>query len=208
MRATAFTLAIAGLAAFGAGAEAADPAKPASIELTQKYIDASWKGTTDDWRARLVQDETQKICTMTDNAPANDAAAAILAREKARIVYPADGKLMGDWKKGQALAQNGYGGRFTDTDPKRENGGNCYACHQLSPGEIAYGTLGPSLREYGKTRKFAESEVKAVYEKIYNSQAVVACSQMPRFGTSKFLSIDQIKDIVAYVMSPESPVNK
>ena len=56
---------------------------------------------------------------------------AILAREKAAIVYPADGKLMGDWKKGERLAQSGYGGRFTDYPPRAENGGNCYACHQL-----------------------------------------------------------------------------
>ena len=28
------------------------------------------------------------------------------------------------------------------------------------------------------------------------------------FGASNFLSLDQIKDLVAYVMSPDSPVNK
>lgn len=207
MRATAFTLAIAGLAAFGAGAEAADPAKPASIELTQKYIDASWKGTTDDWRARLVQDETQKICTMTDNAPANDAAAAILAREKARIVYPADGKLMGDWKKGQALAQNGYGGRFTDTDPKRENGGNCYACHQLTKAELSYGTIGPSLYNFAKIRGYGEQIQRYAWGKVWNSQAFTACSSMPRFGHAGILTEEQVRHVVALLMSPESPVN-
>ena len=31
---------------------------------------------------------------------------------------------------------------------------------------------------------------------------------MPRMGANKFLTIEQIKDLVAYVMSPESPVNK
>jgi hypothetical protein len=31
---------------------------------------------------------------------------------------------------------------------------------------------------------------------------------MPRLGAAKFLTIEQIKDLVAFVMSPESPVNK
>ena len=124
------------------------------------------------------------------------------------IVYPADGKLMGDWKKGEALAQSGYGGRFTDYPPRAENGGNCYACHQLDAKELSFGTLGPSLLEYGKNRKFAEAEVKAVYERIYNPQAAIPCANMPRLGASKFLTVEQIKDLVALVMSPESPVNK
>ncbi len=68
------------------------------------------------------------------------------------MVYPGDGNLIGDWKNGEKLAQSGYGGRFTDTDKTRENGGNCYACHQLAASEIAYGTLGPSLLGYGKAR--------------------------------------------------------
>jgi sulfur-oxidizing protein SoxX len=31
---------------------------------------------------------------------------------------------------------------------------------------------------------------------------------MPRFGYHEFLSEQQIKDVVAYLMSPDSPVNK
>ncbi len=135
-------------------------------------------------------------------------AAKIIARERARIVYPEDGKVLGDWKKGEALAQSGFGGRFTDKDPKQQNGGNCYACHQLAASEISYGTLGPSLKGYGAARASDAAAVRAVYDKIYNSQAVLACSQMPRFGAAKFLSIEQIKDLVAYVVSPDSPVNK
>ena len=50
--------------------------------------------------------------------------------------------------------------------------------------------------------------MKAVYERIYNPQAAIPCANMPRFGASGFLTIDQIKDLVAYVMSPDSPVNK
>src|SRR6185295_2409277 len=133
---------------------------------------------------------------------------AIIAREKATIVYPADGQFMGDWKKGQQSAQSGYGGRFTDYPARAENGGNCFACHQLEAKELSFGTLGPSLLAYGKDRKFAAAEVKAVYERIYNPQAAIPCGNMPRLGASKFLSVEQIKDLVAFVMSPESPVNK
>jgi sulfur-oxidizing protein SoxX len=31
---------------------------------------------------------------------------------------------------------------------------------------------------------------------------------MPRFGTNKVLTIEQIVDIVALLMSPDSPANK
>ena len=36
-------------------------------------------------------------------------------------------------------------------DPKA-NGGNCYACHQIDKKEISFGTIGPSLYQYGKLR--------------------------------------------------------
>jgi sulfur-oxidizing protein SoxX len=177
----------------------------ASVESA---IKSGWTMATPEWQARLLQDETQKVCSQYRNAPPKAVADAILVREKASIVYPADGKLMGDWKKGQVLAQSGYGGRFTDYPPSAANGGNCFACHQLDPKELSYGTVGPSLSQYGKDRKFAEAEVKAVYERIYNPQAAIPCANMPRLGASKFLSVEQIVDLVAYVMSPESPVNK
>jgi L-cysteine S-thiosulfotransferase len=176
--------------------------------VVDKAIASSWSAAAPDWKARLQQDETQKACSHYRNAPPKEVADAVLAREKAAIQYPADGKLMGDWKKGEQLAQSGYGGRFTDYPPRAENGGNCYACHQMDGTELSFGTLGPSLREYGKIRKYAEGDVKAVYERIYNPQATIPCGIMPRLGAAKFLSIEQIKDLVAFVMSPESPVNK
>jgi sulfur-oxidizing protein SoxX len=171
-------------------------------------IKSSWTTAAPEWQARLAQDETQKACSQYRNAPPKAVADAILAREKATIVYPGDGTLMGDWKKGQVLAQSGYGGRYTDYPQRAESGGNCFACHQLDAKELSFGTLGPSLSEYGKNRKFAAAEVKAVYERIYNPQATIPCGNMPRLGASKFLSVEQIKDLVAFVMSPESPVNK
>jgi len=197
----------AGVLACGAGAAAQQKPTVDAVRI-EKAVKDSWTAAAAEWQARLVQDETLKACSTYRNSPPKDVADAILAREKAAIKYPADGILMGDWKKGEQLAQSGYGGRFTDYPPARENGGNCYSCHQLDKKELSFGTLGPSLLEYGKIRKFAAAEVKAVYERIYNPQAAIACANMPRLGAGGFLTIEQIRDLAAYVMSPDSPVNK
>jgi sulfur-oxidizing protein SoxX len=161
-----------------------------------------------DWKPRFDQDETLKACSLHQNAPPKPVADAIAAREKARIEYSADGKLLGDWTSGEKLAQSGYGLRFTDYPARQVTGGNCYACHQLTKAEVSYGTIGPSLLNYGKIRNFSAADTKAAYEKIYDAQATYPCSNMPRFGANKVLTIGQIKDLVALVMSPDSPVNK
>jgi sulfur-oxidizing protein SoxX len=171
-------------------------------------IKAAFPSAPADWTPRLTMDETMKQCSAHRNNPPKAVADAIKQREKATIEYPADGKFMGDVKKGEALAQSGYGMRFSDYPAQRANGGNCYACHQLTKTEVSYGTIGPSLLGYGKLREFKEAEVKLAYEKIYNSHASFPCSNMPRFGANKVLTIDQIKDAVALLMSPDSPVNK
>jgi sulfur-oxidizing protein SoxX len=185
MRFAAVITAAGAIVALGAACLAAPPAQAQDrASAIEAAIKGSWTRTTPEWRERLVQDE------------------------KAAIQYPPDGQLTGDWRKGEKLAQSGYGWRFTDYPPRQENGGNCYACHQLDKKELSFGTLGPSLLGYGKARKHAEADVKAVYERIYNPHAAIPCANMPRFGASSFLSLDQIKDLVAYVMSPDSPVNK
>jgi sulfur-oxidizing protein SoxX len=170
-------------------------------------IHASFPTAPADWASRLSGDETMRQCSATRNSPAKDVADAIRKREQATIVYPPDNNFLGDWKKGEALAQSGYGLRFTDYPARQPNGGNCYACHQITKTEVSFGTLGPSLDNYGKIRDFHKDEAKALYEKIYNSNAAYACSTMPRFGANKILTIEQIKDIVALLMSPDSPVN-
>lgn len=180
---------------------AVDPAKADAL------IKAAFPTANETFAPRLTPDETMRQCSATKNSPPKAVAEAIQKREKASIEYPADGNFMGDWKKGEALAQSGYGLRFTDYPAARANGGNCYACHQLTKKELSYGTLGPSLAEYGKLRDYKADDVKATYEKIYNSHAGLPCSNMPRFGANKILTIDQIKDAVALLMSKDSPVN-
>lgn len=194
------------LAAIAAPASAQDMPK-ADPALVEKYVAATWKKVPDGWADRIKQDETQAICSQYRNSPPGDLADKLLVREKATIVLPADGNVMGDWKEGEKIAQSGFGGRF-DEKPGAVNGGNCYACHQMRPDELSYGTLGPSLLGYGKLRNFDPAEAKTTYIKVYNAQAVLPCSQMPRFGYHKFLSEQQIKDVVAYLFDKASPVNK
>ena len=174
----------------------------------EAVMHAAFPKANSEWLARLKGDQTMLACSKSRDAPPAEVARTIAAREGATIQYPADGKLIGDWEKGESLAQSGYGLRFTDYPPTRENGGNCYACHQLTNEEVSYGTVGPSLLEYGKIRKFSEAEAKAAYDKIYNSHATFPCSLMPRFGANGVLTVKQIKDLVALLMSPESPVNR
>ena len=170
-------------------------------------VKAAFPGAPPDWKSRLVPDDTMKQCSASGNAPTQEVFKEIQERERATIQYPQDGKFLGDWKKGEALAQLGYGMRFTDYPPARANGGNCYGCHQITKAEVSFGTIGPSLQEYGKLKDFKEEEGKAVYEKIYNPHSTFPCSLMPRLGANKVLTIEQIKDLVALLMDPASPVN-
>ena len=200
---------LASVLAFAAPALAQQSPPPQTIDpgVVEATVRATWSKAPADWQSRVQQDETQRVCTAFHNAPPPAEAGAIAAREKATIVYPADGKFLGDWKKGESIAQNGRGGQFSD-GPGVASGGNCYACHQLAPKEISFGTLGPPLVGYGRLRDFTAAAAKAAYEKIYNAQAVFPCSNMPRFGTNKVLTPEQIRDLVALLMDRESPVNQ
>ena len=157
---------------------------------------------------RLDQDDTQKTCSeYAGKALPKDVAARIEKENLATIKWPADGKLVGDWKAGEKLAQEGRGMQYSD-DPKGPVGANCYACHQLAPQEVSYGTIGPSLYQFGKTRGYTDEMRKYVYGKVYNAEAYNACTNMPRFGFKGILTEQQIKDAVALLMDPASPVNK
>jgi sulfur-oxidizing protein SoxX len=166
-----------------------------------------WFGAKPEWRERLTQDETQAICSRFRNSPPEDVAASIAAREAQTIVLPADRSLLGNWQEGEKVAQSGRGGQFSD-GADTINGGNCYACHQMAKSELSFGTLGPSLARYGQLRNFSTDAARETFAKIYNPQATFPCSNMPRFGAHGFLTEQQIKDVVAYLFDPDSPVNK
>jgi sulfur-oxidizing protein SoxX len=197
------------LAAAGLATAQTAPKRSASVDaaVVDAFIKGMWKTVPDGWQSRIEQDETQRVCSQYRNNPPDPEFARILAREKATVVLPADGNVIGDWKAGEKVAQNGRGGQFSDR-PGTVSGGNCYACHQMARAELSFGTLGPSLLEYGKVRKFSAEEAKLVYARVFNSQSAHPCTLMPRFGYHKVLTEKQIKDVVAYLMSPDSPVNK
>lgn len=193
--------------ATSASAQNAPAAKPADPALVETYVKATFGKAPPEWQARIEPDETLKACNLTRNQVASAEADKITQRELAKVVFPADGKLMGDWKEGAKIANNGRGGQFSD-DEKTVSGGNCYACHQMEAAELSFGTLGPPLTNYGKDRRYDPAEIKQAFTKIYDSQAVVACSNMPRFGANKVLTEKQIMDLVAFLFDPQSPVNK
>jgi L-cysteine S-thiosulfotransferase len=200
-------LAVALFATIGV-AQIATPVANPNTAAADAAVAAAFAKAPAEWQPRLTGDATMQACTAANNALTAAAAKQIDARERATIVYPSDGNVLGDWKQGEKIAQSGYGLRFTDYPPTQPNGGNCYACHQMTTAEVSYGTIGPSLLEYGKIRKFKPEENKAAYDKIYNSHVSLPCSLMPRFGTNNILTIEQIRDVTALLMSPDSPVNK
>jgi sulfur-oxidizing protein SoxX len=171
-------------------------------------IKASFKARGQAGLDRLDQDDTQRLCSQAaGKTPPKDVADRIEKQNLTTIKYPADGKLIGDWKNGEKIAQDGRGKQYSD-DPAGPVGGNCYACHQLAPQELAYGTIGPSLYRFGKLRGYGVETQRYAYGKIFNSEAFAACSTMPRFGHNGILSEQQIKDVTALLMDPASPVNQ
>ncbi|MGA8514314.1 MAG: sulfur oxidation c-type cytochrome SoxX [Burkholderiaceae bacterium] len=166
---------------------------------------------------RLDQTEIQKTCSAS-NATGQAVPEATRKRlEKTlyeAIPYPADGKYVGDWREGEKIAQNGRGMQFSDVAGV-PNGANCYACHQISPTEISFGNQGPSLLKYGSIRgvkdpasKDSEPIVKYTWARIWNTHSVNLCSNMPRFGDAGILTTAQVKDVMALLLDPASPVNK
>lgn len=167
---------------------------------------------------RVTQvDATLKACSAADASgkPLDDKTSkAIEAAEMKTIRWPADGKFLGDWKQGEVLAQSGRGLTWSDT-ASTPNGGNCYNCHQIDKKEISFGTLGPSLYNYGKLRGVSDPDsaaakpiVEYTWGKLWNSKAYNACSNMPRVGHMGILNEDQIRHIMALLLDPKSPVNQ
>ena len=164
---------------------------------------------------RLKQDLGQAACS-TPDAPPEAVAKQIEAEALATVRWPQGGQYIGDWREGEKLAQNGRGMTWTDaTADTKANGAQCYNCHQVSKAEISFGTIGPSLYNYGKLRGVKDvadpasaAIVQYTWGKLWNSKAYAACSNMPRFGHAQLLSEQQIRDVMALLLDPKSPVNQ
>ena len=154
---------------------------------------------------RVVQDGVQRVCTDSHDRPPSALARQLEADQLKTIAFP-QGSLIGDWQRGERIAQGGRG--LTWNDKPGAGDGSCYNCHQLSPQEMSYGTIGPSLLRFGWMRGNGPEMQRYVYGKIYNAKAYNLCTQMPRLGHSGTLTPEQIKDLVGLLLDPESPVNK
>jgi sulfur-oxidizing protein SoxX len=215
MKKQAFVMAAAAIAAVGCATV------PGSAELDQmadSMVKTAFKerGIAKMERVTAI-DETLKLCNAADVAgkPLDAATAKRLEEANLKTVkWPSDGKFLGDWKEGEKIAQSGRGMTWTDK-AEAANGGNCYNCHQISKEEISFGTIGPSLYNYGKVRGVADPAspaakpvVEYTWGKIWNAKAYNACSNMPRAGHMGNLTEQQIKHVMALLLDPQSPVNK
>ncbi|SIT72256.1 monoheme cytochrome SoxX (sulfur oxidation) [Ectothiorhodosinus mongolicus] len=166
------------------------------------------EGTT--VRERQTQDDLNMVCSEYRNRPPADVAGQIVTEARASMKYPEYGLELGDWRRGAELAWSGFGfrvGHNVDNHERREVGGNCYNCHSMSEGRTG-GSLGPSLVGYGKTRGDSLEVRRFVYEMMYNPHAYFPCTEMPRMGHNGLLSAEAMADIMAYLLHPESPVNR
>jgi sulfur-oxidizing protein SoxX len=170
-------------------------------KVLQRDFHARGQATMD----RVVQDGVQRVCTESEDKPPAALAKQLEADQMKTIAFP-EGSLIGDWKSGERIAQNGRGLQWTD--PAGAGGGSCYNCHQLSPQEASHGTLGPSLLGFGAKRGNGPEMQRYVYGKIYNAKAYNLCSHMPRLGYSGTLTPAQIRDLVGLLLDPASPVNR
>ena len=159
---------------------------------------------------RIHQDETQKFCSNPNFVNTKQGAIKAIEIQKinmATISQPTDGKYIGDWQNGETIAQSGRGATWTDK-LETVNGGGCYNCHEINKKEISYGTIGPSLWNYGKARGYSQEVITYTWNRINNSKAYNACSNMPRFGHYKLLTQQQIQDVMALLLDPQSPVHQ
>ena len=187
------------------------PDQATTRQMAEKMVSEDFTAPTPVLLKRLAQDRSQQLCSKIGGAELTQAEAdEVLKLARASIKYPASGKLMGDWKAGDKLAHDGAGDRIQGgrLEQRKENGGLCQNCHALAAGEINVGNVGPALTGFGAQRGNSEAIVKYTYDKIYHSWANVPCSNMPRLGATGHLTPEQITHMVAFLIDPQSPINR
>lgn len=216
MKTHRFALAPLAAAALLSGCSALAPA-PDYDKLAAQMMTGSFSDRGIAKVDRLKQDASNAECSKAAGAPLPDSIAKAIEAENLKTVrLPANGQFIGDWREGEKLAQNGRGMTWSDASAATSaNGGNCYNCHQIGKAEISYGTIGPSLYQYGKIRGItdpASPQAKPIVEytwgKLWNAKAYNACSGMPRFGHANLLDENQLRHIMALLLDPKSPVNQ
>jgi len=186
------------------------PDQTTTRQMAEKMVFEAFSGSPAHLK-RLEQDHSQQICSKVGDAKlSQDESAEVVSLARESIKYPASGQIVGNWKTGDMLAHDGSGDRIRDgkTENRKENGALCQNCHALAPGEINVGNVGPALTGYGKQRGNSEAIAKYTYDKIYNAWVYFPCSNMPRLGATGHLTPEQVAHMVAYLIDPQSPINK
>jgi L-cysteine S-thiosulfotransferase len=202
--AVAAAIVVAGCATIASG-----PKTPTDAEVVAA-LKGSFKEAGPAKLDRLDQNELQRACSVAAETGKDldpKVRETLQAKALASVKYPADNKFLGDWKRGESIAQSGRGLQFSDA-ANTVAGGNCYACHQIDKAEISHGNIGPTLWNYGKLRGDSEPILKYTWARIWNSHAFNACANMPRFGDAGILTEAQMRDVMALLLDPASPVNK
>jgi len=190
------------------------PDEATTRQIGEKMVHNTFAKAPKAFGERVAQDRSQQICSKVGSAKlTQEEAAEVVKLARASIRYPASGRFTGDWKVGAKLAYNGSGSRIRGGKLEKGkaplgNGALCSNCHALAPKEFNVGNLGPSLTGYGAQRGNSEAVAKLTYERIYNPWAYAPCANMPRLGSNRHLTPEQIAHVVAYLLDPQSPVNK
>ncbi|SFC40467.1 monoheme cytochrome SoxX (sulfur oxidation) [Polaromonas sp. OV174] len=182
---------------------------------TQQVLKSSFREQGIAKLDRLTLDASNQACSDAAGAPLEEKLAkSIEAANLKTVKLPSDGKFLGSWSEGEKIAQDGRGMTWSDK-PGAANGGSCYNCHQISKAELSFGSIGPSLYNYGKLRGVSDPAAEAskpiveyTWGKLWNAKAYNACSGMPRFGHAAILTEQQIRDVMALLLDPKSPVNQ
>jgi len=187
------------------------PEAAVTREVGEKMVAEAYPGMPGSLTRRAVPDRAQAICSKVGHdKPGQEEAAEIVRLSRESMKYPASGRLAGDWRTGARLVYAGQGERIVEgkVEAVKENGALCSNCHALDPAEVNVGNIGPSLTGYGVGRGNSDAVAKLTYERIYNAWAYSPCSNMPRLGANGHLTPEQIADVVAYLVDPQSPVNR
>lgn len=93
------------------------------------------------------------------------------------------GPLNGNAARGQGIATN-------------IRWGNCIACHSL-PGGQKGGTIGPDLSTYGAINH----PLDYIYQRIWDVRVYAPDAHMPIYGTFGVLTDQDIRDVMAYLLT-------
>lgn len=93
------------------------------------------------------------------------------------------GPLNGNAAKGKQIAQ-------------ARDRGNCLACHVM-PGGSQPGSRGPDLSHFGSTGRSAAE----AYAMVWDMRTVNPETLMPPFGTNEILTDQELRDVVAFLLS-------